>query len=147
MVEIGPMLLDDLDGVLAVEAQSFLTPWSRQAFVGELTENPYAYYRVARSEGVVIGYGGAWFFLGEAHVTNVAVAPSWRGKGVGRALMEALMAAAQLAGAQRMTLEVRASNEVALAMYKSLGFTEAGVRKGYYTDYKEDAIIMWKDPL
>lgn len=146
-VVIAPMRLGDLDGVLAVEARSFPTPWSRQAFVQELTENTHAHYLVARAGEQVLGYAGMWVILDEAHVTNVAVHPDWRGQGLGGRLMRALMALAVARGATRMTLEVRVSNRVAQALYTRLGFKPGGLRRGYYTDTREDAVIMWLDPL
>jgi len=88
-----------------------------------------------------------WLILDEAHVTNVAVDPDFRGHGFGEQMMRGLMAHALAHGARRMTLEVRRSNVVAQHLYRKLGFVQLGVRKGYYTDTHEDAFIMWKDPL
>lgn len=146
-IEIGPMTLADVDGVTLVERLSFPSPWSRQAFVQELTENGLAHYVVARAGDQVVGYGGMWVVFDEAHVTNVAVHPDWRGRGIGEAIMRALMARALERGATRMTLEVRVSNHVAQNLYLKLGFRPAGIRKGYYTDNGEDALIMWLDPI
>ncbi|MCG0240037.1 MAG: ribosomal protein S18-alanine N-acetyltransferase [Firmicutes bacterium] len=141
------MTLADVDGVVAVERLCFLTPWSRQAFVRELTENPHARYLVARAGGTVVGYAGMWLVLDEAHVTNVAVHPDWRRQGLGERLMRGLMDWARAEGATRMTLEVRVSNQPAQELYRKLGFQPSGIRRGYYTDTGEDALIMWKDPL
>lgn len=146
-VQFDFMQVTDLDGVMAVEQLSFQTPWSRQAFVQELTQNQYALYLVARAAGTVVGYVGTWIVLDEAHVTNVAVHPGWRGRGIGERLMLRLIAEAVLRRAVRMTLEVRTNNTAAQNLYGKLGFKPAGIRKGYYTDTKEDALIMWKDPL
>lgn len=144
---VDRMTLDDVDGVMQVERLSFLTPWSRQSFVQELTQNPYARYLVARIGQQVIGYAGMWLILDEAHVTNVAVHPEWRGHGLGEWLMLRLIEWAQRDGATRMTLEVRVSNHVAQELYLKLGFKASGIRPGYYTDTREDALIMWKDLL
>jgi ribosomal-protein-alanine N-acetyltransferase len=138
----------DVDGVLAVEHLSFRTPWSREAFEHE-AEAEYALYLVATAGDQVVGYAGAHLVWGEAHVTNVAVHPDWRGRGLGEQLMRALEAGAVERGAHRATLEVRVSNTAARALYAKLGWVTAkgAVRKGYYTDTGEDAIVMWKDPL
>ncbi len=139
------MKLDHIPGVLEIEQVSFSTPWSSQAFTYEITQNNFAHYIVALEDEKVIGYVGMWMVLDEAHITNVAVHPSHRGKKLGLALMIEVMRLAVLRGALRMTLEVRPSNAVARELYKKLGFKEKGLRKRYYTDTNEDAIIMWVD--
>lgn len=141
-----PMEQNDIDDVVNLEVQSFATPWSRQSFEEEL-ENPRARYLIAVLDGEAAGYAGAWLILDEAHVTNVAVASRHRRRGVGEALMRALIALAKEDGAGSMTLEVRPSNGAARAMYAKLGFKAAGVRKNYYEDTREDALIMWLDDL
>lgn len=141
------MSLEHLKEVLAIEKNSFPTPWSRYAFTYELTQNEFAFYSVALSGRKVVGYAGMWLILDEAHVTNLAVHPEYRGRHVGRELMRELMRRAAMLGATRMTLEVRTSNQVARHLYAALGFVECGRRWGYYTDTNEDALIMWKDPL
>lgn len=139
------MTLRDIDRVLAIERASFSAPWSRNAFVGELTENHFARYLVMLEGEVTIGYGGMWIIIDEAHVTNVAVHPDFRGRKLGESLLRRLMAEAVASGARKMTLEVRVSNDRALGLYRKLGFRDVGVRRGYYTDNKEDALIMWAD--
>ncbi|MGZ4163662.1 MAG: ribosomal protein S18-alanine N-acetyltransferase [Tumebacillaceae bacterium] len=141
------MMLEDLDRIMEIEHHSFTLPWSREAFVAELTQNHFAKYLVAIHEGVVVGYAGVWVILDEGHVTNIAIHPDARGKKLGEALMRELMATAIANGAERMTLEARVSNFVAIRMYEKLGFASAGIRKGYYTDNNEDAIIMWVEFL
>lgn len=141
------MGLADIDGVMVVERLSFPTTWSRQAFLHEITANRHARYFIARVGRQVVGYGGMWLILDEAHVTNVAVHPDWRGRHIGEALMRALIRCARSYGITRMTLEVRVSNQVAQNLYTKLGFRPAGIRKGYYTDTREDALIMWLDPI
>ena len=144
MCEIGTdiMTLADVDQVHAIETDSFRTPWSRQSFVNDMTENACARYVVLRRKDEVLGYAGMWLVLDEAHITNVAVRRDQRGKGLGRKLMTALIRLAADSGMNWMTLEVRRSNDPARSLYKSLGFIEVGVRKGYYEDTKEDAILM-----
>ena len=139
------MLPAHLDQVLAIEKTSFTVPWSRQSFVFELLQNEFAYYIVVLQDDKVLGYAGVWVVLDEAHVTNVAVHPDYRGGKIGRLLMTELMRRVSLKGAVRITLEVRTSNAVARNLYSSLGFKELGVRKKYYSDNNEDAIIMWKE--
>ena len=136
----------DIDGVLAVEQQSFQTPWSRDGFVGEMS-NDLCYYLVLVDEGKIIGYAGMWLIVDEAHVTNVAVLSEYRGKKLGDKLMSALMEYAKNHGALRMTLEVRESNAVAQGLYTKLGFITQGRRRNYYTDTREDALVMWCDKL
>lgn len=144
---IRKMKIKDLDKVLEIEKLCFPTPWSRTSFLGELRDNKFAYYIVAEKDDELIGYGGMWVIINEAHVTNVAVKPGWRGKGVGKFIMLELMKRAKLMGCNSMTLEVRTSNIVAQKLYAKLGFKLRGIRKGYYIDTGEDAYIMWKEKL
>ncbi len=146
-VRISRMQLSDLDEVMEIEKVCYPTPWSRRAFVGELTENVYAHYIVAQAGDELIGYAGMWVILEEAHVTNVSVHPKHRRMGLGKRLLYELIERARNLGAARMTLEVRPSNHVARTLYSQTGFVECGRRKGYYTDTQEDAIIMWKYDL
>ena len=136
------MTLDDLDAVLAIEHEAFVTPWSRQSFVDELTRNKCARYLVIEQDGEVAGYGGVWFVVDEAHVTNIAIARRFRGKGLGTRLIEDMLQLAADSGMAFMTLEVRRSNHAAIALYSGLGFRQAGVRPGYYTAPKEDALLL-----
>lgn len=145
--KIRPMSVLDLDQILGIEALSFPTPWSRFAFTSELTQNNYAFYVVAEINGEAVAYAGVWVILEEGHITNVAVHPDYRGRGLGEQMMRSIMGRAKAQGAERVTLEVRASNDVAQQLYTKLGFVSRGLRKGYYTDTKEDALIMWKDNL
>lgn len=140
-----PMRVTDLDEVLAIENRSFTTPWSRAAYHRELVTNGYAAYIVGRLGGKVVSYGGMWVILDEAHITNIAVHPNLRNRGLGRLTMLALERKAAELGASRMTLEVRVSNAVARHLYESLGFRGTGIRRNYYSDTHEDAIVMWKD--
>lgn len=144
---IRRMTLDDLDAVAAIEAATFPTPWSRDSFRQELERNVAARYLVAEMEGQVIGYAGAWIILDESHITNIAIEESRRGLGYGRVLTTALMQYLSNLGAAYATLEVRRSNLRAQNLYKSLGFVELGVRKRYYEDNREDALIMVCDHM
>ncbi|AHM57060.1 ABC-type nitrate/sulfonate/bicarbonate transport system, permease component RimI [Peptoclostridium acidaminophilum DSM 3953] len=142
--EIREMTADDIDGVLEVENISFKTPWSRDSFEKEM-ENSLAFYLVVSSDDGIAGYGGIWFIAGEGHITNIAVHPDFRNRGLGRAIVKGLIEESLKRKIEAMTLEVRISNETAIGLYKSLGFKSAGVRPGYYTDSNEDALIMWKE--
>lgn len=146
-VTFGEMRPEHLNQVLEIEKVSFPTPWSRSSFSFEILQNNFAYYIVATAGEKVAGYGGMWLILDEAHITNLAVSPDCRGLGLGREIMLELMRRAVLMGVNRMTLEVRPSNLAARRLYTSLGFEERGLRKRYYTDTNEDAIIMWNDDL
>lgn len=141
------MTPDDLDRVLEIEELSYGTPWSRRAFTSEITDNRYAHYFVARHRGRLIGYVGMWVILEEAHITNVAVDPAYRRRKVAWRLLEDMFRRARELGATRMTLEVRVSNATAQELYRKMGFVDHGIRKGYYTDTNEDAIIMWREDL
>jgi ribosomal-protein-alanine N-acetyltransferase len=144
---VRPMKREDIRQVLNIERLCFPTPWSYEAFRVELEGNHCARYVVAEQEGMVKGYGGMWIILDEAHITNVAVHPHYRGQGIGEAIMRALIDTAVNLKLGSMTLEVRVSNTIAQNLYKKLGFTGVGIRKGYYTDDGEDALIMWKEKL
>jgi len=134
---------EDIDQVLEVEHASFTTPWSREAFYNELFNNKFAVYIVLEEDNKIIGYCGTWVVIDEAHVTNVAIMPGYRGKKLGEALMSKLMSVSREMGAKTMTLEVRMTNYVAQSLYRKLGFQNGGIRKNYYSDNQEDAQIMW----
>jgi ribosomal-protein-alanine N-acetyltransferase len=143
-LEVVPMTEADLDQVVAIEQQSFPDPWPRQFFHEELAKRPPAYARVVRSEGKIAGYLIAWFILDEVHLGNLAVNGSHRRRGVGRALVEDLVRRATRRGSSFITLEVRANNRAAIALYTHLQFQPVAVRKGYYAG-REDAIIMLRE--
>lgn len=145
-MHIREMTEQDLDQVAALEQACFSLPWSREAFAQELAaEN--AVYLVAREDGQVVGYGGMRFVLDEFYVDNIAVAAQRRRQGVGRALVAALVERARAGGGAFITLEVRASNQGAMALYAEQGFAVAGRRRGFYTHPKEDALLMTKELL
>jgi [ribosomal protein S18]-alanine N-acetyltransferase len=137
------MTVDDLDEVMEVELKSFTVPWSKEAFFNELTKNQFAHYLIVEVDQRVVGYCGVWIIIDEAHITNIALLPEYRGMKLGEALMAKVMELAREMGALRMTLEVRVSNERAQNLYRKFGFEEGAIRKQYYTDNMEDAIVMW----
>lgn len=137
------MTVDDLDEVMEVELKSFTVPWSKEAFFNELTKNQFAHYLIVEVDQRVVGYCGVWIIIDEAHITNIALLPEYRGMKLGEALMAKVMEQAREMGALRMTLEVRVSNERAQNLYRKFGFEEGAIRKQYYTDNMEDAIVMW----
>ncbi|MBO8158257.1 ribosomal protein S18-alanine N-acetyltransferase [Thermosyntropha sp.] len=140
---IRKMTERDIDEVVRIEQESFPVPWSKEAYLGELKNN-FAVYLVCDYEGEIAGYGGMWIVFEEAHITNIAVDKRFRGKGMGRSLLEELERIAREKNALRIVLEVRPSNHVARNLYKSVGFVETSIRKGYYSNNGEDAIVMTK---
>jgi len=146
-VTLEAMKLEDISRVVEIERESFNTPWPRDAYTHELTENRLAAYLVARTDGDIVGYAGMWVILDEAHITTIAVDPAFRGQHIGERLLVGLIDAALGRGARWMTLEVRKSNATAQTLYKKYGFREIGARKGYYSDNREDAIVMWSGNL
>ena len=133
----------DLDAIMEVEKQCFTLPWSREAFYNELHQNRFAHYLILEEDDNVIGYCGAWLVVDEAHITNIAVLPAYQGRGLGKVLLSSMIEECKLRAIERMTLEVRESNLVAQSLYKKLGFVEGAIRKNYYSDNQEDAIVMW----
>ena len=144
---IRRMTLSDVGQVHAIETATFAMPWPEDSFRKEMTENKTARYLVAERAGEVIAYAGAWLIIDEGHITNIAVRKDERGQGVGRAITEALMQYAANLGVVYMTLEVRKSNAAARHLYESLGFQQLAVRKRYYEDNGEDALLMVCDHL
>lgn len=138
----GPMTLSDLDQVLDVERASFPTPWTRAAFCYEIEQNKVARCTAMRARGGVVGYLCFWEIGHEIHITNLAVHPEWRRRGVARRLLASALAAGVTRGVRLAFLEVRPSNTRALALYESLGFQVIGRRNGYYFDTGEDALVM-----
>lgn len=132
--------------ILEIEKEANTAPWSERSFRHEIT-NPHAIFIAAILGGKIVGYGGVWKVVDEAHVTTVAVAPDVRGQGIGRKIMLELLARCKQQGMACSTLEVRASNAPAIKLYESLGYVQRGVRHSYYPDNKEDAVVMWLDDL
>lgn len=143
-IRIRRIVEADVARVAELEKICFRTPWSYKALLGELS-NDVAYYVVALDGETVIGYAGMWVMFDEAHMTNIAVDPEYRKQGIARKMILALMKEGLRRGAERMTLEVRENNHSAQRLYASLDFAFAGIRKRYYTDTGENALILWND--
>ena len=139
---IEEMKENDIDGVFEVEKNCFEHYWSKGEFEKEM-KNDVARYLVADIDGKIVGYVGIWFVAGEGHITNVAVHSDYRGQKIGDILIKHLVKICKDNNIFAMTLEVRVSNIVAQNLYKKYGFKLAGIRKEYYSDNKEDAMIMW----
>lgn len=141
-IELEKMRRRHLRRVLAIEAQVYPRPWSPSLFLSEIAQRNTRTYLVARYEGQVVGYAGMMFTGREAHVTNIAVDLSLHGRKVGSRLLLALVTEALARGAETLSLEVRVTNTNAQAMYAKFGFSVVGVRRGYYVETDEDALIM-----
>ena len=144
---IEPMRYDDIGTVQQIEREIFISPWPRNAYASELSQNRQASYIVLRNNGVIVGYAGIWRMVHEAHVTTIGVRASDQHRGYGTTLFAALVQRAYDMGARWITLEVRASNLQAMRLYERFLFTVIGRRRGYYTDNGEDAVIMWSDSI
>jgi len=137
---------EDLDGVLAVEEESFTNPWTKEMYAWELQNRAVCHIFVVRTpEDRVAGFCAFWLVVDEIHINNVAIRPALRGQGIGSHLMQRVFDEARRLGARRATLEVRRSNEGARRLYERLGFYVAGTRPNYYTNPVEDALILWRD--
>lgn len=146
-VQLVPMRRRHLRTVLRIESQVYPRPWSLSLFVSELALRSTRVYYVARVEGGVVGYCGLMLAGDDAHVTTLAVDPDWYRRGIAtRLLLNAVRVATQR-GARHLTLEVRVSNHPAQALYRRFGFHPAGVRKGYYVETNEDALVMWAEDV
>ena len=142
-VRIRRMEPADLDQLAVLEQRCFSIPWSRAMLAEELA-NDRALYLVAAQNDQLLGYAGCWVVFDEGHITNIAVDPQARRRGIGRSLLAALLEGITGAGAMSATLEVRRGNQSAISLYQSFGFSVDGVRRGYYQDNREDALVMWK---
>ena len=145
-ISIEPMRPEDVEAVLRIDRSSFPVPWLPAAFTTELS-NRSACYLVARIDDTIVGFGGAWVIMDEAHVTTLAVDPQSRRQSVGERLLLALLEEGIRRHASRATLEVRQNNHAARNLYAKFGFYEASIRKSYYTDNGENAIVMWADNI
>ncbi len=146
-IRIEPMTLDDLPAVHAIEVASLHPAWPDDAYRSELTTNRLASYVVARVGEAVVGFGGLWLMVDEAHVTTFAVHPDWRRRRIGERILVALLDVAVARHAREATLEVRLSNLGARRLYEKYGFRPVGIRPRYYSDNDEDALIMTTEPL
>jgi ribosomal-protein-alanine N-acetyltransferase len=142
-VRIAPMRRRHLRGVLAIESQVYPRPWTLGLFMSELALRTSRLYLVARVGTRVVGYAGVMFVVGEAHITTIAVDPAWHRVGIGTRLMLTLTRQSIQRGATSLTLEVRLGNHGAQELYRRFGLAPAGVRKRYYVESNEDALIMW----
>lgn len=142
-VKFRKMTIADIDAVYEIEHSSFSLPWTKEAFFYEMLDNQHAYYVLAETADGIVGFCGLWIIMDECHVTNIAILPEQRGKKLGEKLMRAAMDTAVEKGAKTMTLEARVSNTPARNLYEKLGFKNGGIRKSYYSDNFEDAIVMW----
>lgn len=134
----------DAAQIAKVEARCFALPWSEEAILQDMTRNPRAMYFVADADGVIAGYVSLWKILDEGQINNVAVLPEYRRQHIAQAMIDVMLRVTEEAGVASHTLEVRAHNAAAKALYAGFGFCEEGLRKGYYEDNGEDAVIMWR---
>ncbi|MFP4456687.1 MAG: ribosomal protein S18-alanine N-acetyltransferase [Clostridia bacterium] len=147
MIQFREMDFGDIKQVMDIETEVYKSPWNRMAFINELRHNKYASYYILEEDDVIIAYGGIWNVLDEAHITNIAVKKDLQKQGYGKKMLDYLEKKAYEKGANAITLEVRASNTAAQALYEKNGYTSWGIRPKYYTDNNEDAVIMWKTKL
>ena len=143
MIVIRGMRYEDINQITQIEKVCFSLPWSKGSFEQEL-QNELAYYQCAEENGKIMGYMGMWRVMDECHITNVAVLPECRNKGIASMLINKMIEICKCSEILTMTLEVRESNLPAINLYKKFGFEPAGKRPRYYVKPIEDAIIMWK---
>ena len=143
-MNIVPMNEHHVPQIALLERECFADPWSQQSIASEL-HNPLSLWLVAQEGQTLLGYVGSQTCLDETDMMNIAVSPASRRQGVARALIEALVSALRERGSKQLTLEVRASNGPARQLYESLGFLQVGLRKNYYRNPKEDALILGKE--
>ncbi len=150
-IRIRPMLLADVEQVVQIDKLSFTLPWSERTYRLELTENSAAHLFVAdledQPEQLIVGYVGFWFIVDEAHISTLAVHPDFMGRGIGSRLLEEALVGALRLGADLVTLEVRASNQRPIDLYKKFGFQVKARKPRYYRDNHEDALLMVLDDL
>ena len=143
-IDLAPMREIDLDEVLRIERASFSSPWSRKMFQAEFAATPFSFSWVVRAKGEtrIIGYLCFWVVFDEVHLVNLAIDPEYRRKGVGEETVRRALKLGQAPGGRTAYLEVRVSNHAAVNLYKKIGFAQYGVRRDYYTDPKEDALLL-----
>ncbi len=147
-IKIEPMQKDYLDDVMVVEEKAYGPHhWSKESFFNELNSELARYYCAFNEKGELTGYAGCWQVLEEAHITNIAVSPDFRRQHIAEALLTTIIESCRKAMVKYITLEVRVSNAPAIALYEKYGFKSLGVRKGYYQDNDEDALIMWTENI
>lgn len=143
-VTIRQATVNDAEAIHEIETLCFPDPWSLDTLVYELSKNPRAFYIVAELESQVVGYAGLWWIEDEGHITNVAVRPGYRNRRIGAGIIQVMLDFTGQEGIRHHTLEVRRSNLAAISLYEKFGFQIEGVRKGYYVNNREDALIMWR---
>jgi ribosomal-protein-alanine N-acetyltransferase len=143
IMRIEPMKRRHVRSVVAIEDRIFTRPWSAALYYSELAQPSTRRYFVAVVDGEVIGYIGCMLVVGEGHITTVGVAPEWHRRSIGTRLLLHLVRDVRAQGATALTLEVRVTNTGAQELYRRFGFAPAGIRKNYYSDVNEDAIVMW----
>ena len=141
-LSIRPAKIYDVPALARIERESFVSPWSADQITRDITVNDRAFVAVAEVDGDTAGYADMWLVAGEAQLYNIVVAEKYRGIGIGGALLKYMASAAARAGCTTMNLEVRRSNSPAISMYRKGGFRDRGIRRGYYTDNHEDAVLM-----
>jgi [ribosomal protein S18]-alanine N-acetyltransferase len=149
-IELRRLGLADLRAIEAIERRSYPTPWSRSMFAGELAKPSsicLGAFEADTEESKLCGYLVVSRYVDAWHVMNVAVDPDHRARGIATMLLDRLFELTADDARRGYTLEVRVSNATAIALYERLGFQSRGIRRGYYTDNREDALIMWKDPV
>jgi ribosomal-protein-alanine N-acetyltransferase len=146
-VQLTPMRRRHLRTVLRIEAQVYPRPWSLRLFMSELALRATRSYTAATVDGGVVGYSGLMVTGEDAHVTTLAVDPQWHRRGIGSRLLLEMARTAVDRGARHLTLEVRMTNEPAQSLYRKFGFVPAGVRKNYYVETNEDALVMWANDI
>jgi ribosomal-protein-alanine N-acetyltransferase len=142
-IEIVPMRRRDVRDVIAIERQVFTLPWSENLYISELSMPSTRLYYVARANGTIVGYVGCMLVVGDGHITTIGVAPEFQRRKIGMALLYRAVTEARARNTEAMTLEVRVSNRGAQELYRTFGFAPVGIRRAYYADDNEDAIVMW----
>ena len=146
-VQLVPMRRRHLRSVMRIETQVYPRPWSMSLFMSELALRSTRAYYVARVDGMVVGYAGLMMTVDDGHVTTIAVDPAWQRHKIGTRLLLQLAGEAIRRGATSLTLEVQMSNKAAQELYRHFGFRPAGVRRNYYVETNEDALVMWADDV
>ena len=147
LVHIVPMRRRHLRSVIRIEAETHPRPWSLSLFMSEMALRSSRAYYVARVDGLVVGYVGLMMSADEGHITTLAVDPNWQRRKIGTRLLLTAVREAIRRGARALTLEVRMSNRPAQELYRAFRFRPAGVRKNYYVETNEDALVMWAEDV
>ena len=147
-IYISKMCAEDIEKVVEIEAEAYGEHhWSKSSFYDEMQNNLAKYYVAKTANGDLVGYAGTWHIIDEAHITTIAVKKSHLRQHIGEAIIVKIIEDCYSVGIKYLTLEVRVSNEPAIALYTKYGFNSLGTRKGYYQDNNEDALIMWTENI